>query len=104
MQHFQSELPNFFCKNVLKIRTLTPGHPAGRLSALATHPDRESSFLTTGYDKMVTKWRKQKILWQFSSTSDCLAADFHPNGSVIALSTLDGQAVVLNAQTGTQVW
>ena len=75
-----------------------------RLSALATQPDKDLSFLTTGYDNMVTKWKRQKIVWQFSSSSDCLAADFHPNGTVIAVSTLDGQAIVLNAQTGAQIW
>jgi hypothetical protein len=53
---------------------------------------------------MVTKWKKQKIQWQYTSHSDCLSADFHPNGSVVALSTLDGQAIILNAQTGAQVW
>jgi hypothetical protein len=40
------------------------GHDT-RLSALAAHPDHEIGFVTTGYDKMVTRSQFHKTLsWQ----------------------------------------
>ena len=38
------------------------GH-ARRLDALAVHPD-DFAFVTAGHDKVVAKWRKQKVLWK----------------------------------------
>ena len=77
------------------------GH-TGKLEAIAPHPD-DLAFISAGYDKVVAKWRKQKILWKVSTQSELISAAYHPSSNTVVAGTLDGFAVVLNAESGVHV-
>ena len=77
------------------------GH-SQRLDAIAVHPD-DFSFVTAGHDKFVVKWRKQKVIWKVSVQTECVSVAYHPNGVAIAAGTLDGHAVILNAENGSHI-
>lgn len=77
------------------------GH-SSRLEAVASHPD-DLAFVTAGYDKIVAKWRKQKVLWKVTTQSELISVAYHPSASVAAAASLDGHVVVLNAETGVHV-
>lgn len=77
------------------------GH-SERLDAIAVHPD-DFAFVTAGHDKFVVKWRKQKVLWKVSVQTECVCVAYHPSGVAIAAGTLDGHAVILNAENGAHI-
>ena len=77
------------------------GH-CGKLEAIAPHPD-DLAFISAGYDKVVAKWRKQKILWKVSTQSELISAAYHPSANTVIAGSLDGFAVVLNAETGHHI-
>lgn len=77
------------------------GH-CGKLEAIASHPD-DLAFVSAGYDKIVAKWRKQKILWKVSIQSELISAAYHPSSNVVVVGSLDGFAVVLNAESGVHI-
>ena len=52
------------------------GH-SHKLEAIAAHPD-DLAFVTAGYDKIVAKWRKQKILWKVNTQSELISVAYHP--------------------------
>ena len=77
------------------------GH-SQRLDAIAVHPD-DFAFVSAGHDKFVVKWRKQKVLWKVSVQTECVCVSYHPSGVAVAAGTLDGHAVILNAETGAHI-
>ena len=84
-----------------KFSTVVWGH-SQRLDAIAVHPE-DFSFVTAGHDKFVVKWRKQKVLWKVSVQTECVCVAYHPSGSAVAAGTLDGHAVILNAESGAHI-
>ena len=57
------------------------GH-TGKLEAIAAHPD-DLAFVSAGYDKVVAKWRKQKILWKVSTQSELISTAYHPSANTV---------------------
>lgn len=84
-----------------KFTVIVWGH-SKRLDAIAVHPD-DLAFVSAGYDKVVAKWRKQKVVWKVTTQTECVSASYHPSASWVAVGTLDGHVVVLNAETGGHV-
>ena len=62
-----------------------------------------TAFITAGFDKIVAKWRKQKILWKVNTQSELISAAYHPTASVVVAGSIDGHFVALNAETGVHV-
>jgi len=77
------------------------GH-SHKLEAIAPHPD-DLAFISAGYDKIVAKWRKQKILWKVNTQAELISAAYHPTANVVAAGSIDGHFVVLNGETGVHV-
>ena len=77
------------------------GH-SRRLDAVAVHPD-DFAFVTAGFDKVVAKWRKQKVIWKVTVQTECVCIAYHPSGLTVAVGTLDGHLIILNAETGSHV-
>ena len=84
-----------------KFNMVVYGHTR-QLSAVATHPD-DVAFITAGYDKVVAKWRRSKLIWKLTVQTECLSVCYHPQGSVVAAGTADGHLIVLNADSGSHV-
>ena len=84
-----------------KFNIVVWGH-SQRLDAIAVHPD-DFAFVSAGHDKFVVKWRKQKVLWKVSVQTECVCVAYHPSGIAIAAGTLDGHAVILNAENGSHI-
>jgi microtubule-associated protein-like 1/2 len=53
---------------------------------------------------MVAKWRKQKVLWKLTVQTECSCAAYHPAATTVAVGTIDGHAIVINAETGAHIW
>ena len=68
------------------------GH-SHKLEAIAPHPD-DLAFISAGYDKIVAKWRKQKILWKVNTQAELISAAYHPTANVVAAGSIDGHFVV----------
>ena len=77
------------------------GH-SNKLEAVAAHPD-DLAFVTAGFDKVVAKWRKQKVLWKVTTQSELISAAYHPSANTVVAGSLDGYVVVLNGETGVHV-
>ncbi|QQP40499.1 echinoderm microtubule-associated protein-like CG42247, partial [Caligus rogercresseyi] len=85
-------------------RKFTPivwGHSKA-VDAVTSHPD-DLSFVTAGHDRIVARWRKQRIVWKISVQTECTSIDYFPGGSVVAAGTADGHLIILNAENGAHV-
>jgi microtubule-associated protein-like 1/2 len=56
------------------------------------------------FSKVIAKWRKQKVLWKLIVQTECSCAAYHPSATTVAVGTLDGHAIILNAETGAHIW
>jgi microtubule-associated protein-like 1/2 len=54
--------------------------------------------------QVVAKWRKQKVLWKLTVQTECVCVAYHPSATTIAVGTLDGHAIILNAEKGAHIW
>ena len=43
------------------------------------------------------------MLWKVSVQTECVCVAYHPSGVAIAAGTLDGHAVILNAENGSHI-
>ena len=84
-----------------KFNMIIFGH-MNHLQALATHP-MDVSFITAGIDKIVANWRRSKLIWKTQVQSDCISACYHPQGTVVAIGTSDGNMIILRSETGDHV-
>ncbi|XP_040580643.1 echinoderm microtubule-associated protein-like CG42247 [Lepeophtheirus salmonis] len=84
-----------------KFTPLVWGH-SRQVDAVTTHPD-DLSFVTAGHDRIVARWRKQRIVWKISVQTECCSIDYFPGGSVVAVGTADGHIIILNAENGAHV-
>ncbi len=87
------------------------GH-SDEIVALAAHPD-DLGFVTVGIDKVVARWKKQKVrvkiepiarssardlfkiqvAWKLTVPTRCLCADYHPGGNFVVVGADDGHLV-----------
>jgi WD40 repeat protein len=59
--------------------------------------------VTAGYDRIVAKWRKQKVLWKVTTQSELISAAYHPSANTVVAGSLDGHVIVLNGESGVHV-
>lgn len=74
-----------------------------KLYAVAVHPN-DMAFITAGHDRVVAKWRKQKVLWKLTIQTEAVCASYHPSSATVAIGTIDGHAIILNAESGAHIW
>ena len=84
-----------------KFNMIIFGHTM-KLQAVATHPS-DISFVTAGSDKIVANWRRSKLIWKTQVQSECLSVCYHPQGTVVAVGTVDGNMIILRSDTGDHV-
>lgn len=77
------------------------GH-SSKLEAIAPHPN-DPSFVTAGYDRLVVKWKKQKVVWKVPTESELISAAYHPSANTVVAGSLDGNVIVLNSENGNHV-
>ncbi|XP_038623371.1 echinoderm microtubule-associated protein-like 2 isoform X1 [Tachyglossus aculeatus] len=79
--------------------SLVQGHTE-ELWGLAAHPSQDR-FVTCGQDKQVHLWNvdTHRPIWSKTIEDPARSAGFHPNGSVLAIGTVTGRWLVLDAET-----
>lgn len=87
--------------SLLLISQIVFGHTK-QLWGLAVHPDDEI-FATAGHDKTVALWRRHKLLWTSQLLYECVSLSFHPFGVALAVGSIEGYLVILNAENGAVV-
>ena len=82
------------------------GH-ANQMSSLTTHWPLNwgtfETFASGGTDKLVVLWHGNQLVWKVLLQTEPTAFAFPPEGNVLAVGTVDGFVVVLNANTGIHV-
>ncbi|XP_077998925.1 echinoderm microtubule-associated protein-like 2 isoform X1 [Glandiceps talaboti] len=86
-----------------KFNYLVQGH-CEEVWALAIHP-LENVFVTAGYDMNVILWAADthKVIWKTQIEKPCLSCAFNASGTVLALGTVSGRFIVLNAFNGMHI-
>ena len=84
-----------------KFNMILFGH-SSQLNNIATHPS-DISFVTVGADKIVSNWRRSKLIWKLQIGSEGLCAAFHPQGTVVAVGTSDGNMIIIRTDSGDHV-
>ena len=76
------------------------GH-VGQVLAIAPHPSDTATFATGGAnDRMVVKWRKQRVAWKLEIQSAICSLSWHTNGKVVVAGTEEGNLMALNGESG----
>ena len=84
-----------------KFNMIIFGH-SSKLNDIATHPS-DVSFVTVGSDKIVANWRRSKLIWKLQIGSEGLCASFHPQATVVAVGTSDGNMIIIRTDSGDHV-
>ena len=76
------------------------GH-VGQVLTIAAHPSDTATFATGGAnDRMVVKWRKQRVAWKLEIQSAICSLSWHANGKVVVAGTEEGNLMALNGESG----
>uniref|UniRef100_A0A8C8FRB0 HELP domain-containing protein n=1 Tax=Oncorhynchus tshawytscha TaxID=74940 RepID=A0A8C8FRB0_ONCTS len=91
--------PIFLFSPFLSYRSSSSGH-TDELWGLDIHPSMEQ-FVTCGQDKQVHLWdtNSHQPLWSKTIEDPGRCAGFHPSGAVLAVGTMTGRWLVLDADT-----
>jgi WD40 repeat protein len=84
-----------------KFTSIAWGH-SGQVLSIAPHPSDTTTFATGGAsDRIVAKWRKQRVQWKLEIQSAVCSLAWHPNGKAVLAGTEEGNLVALNGESGS---